>query len=95
MLGQVEHRRASDLSMVPTASGRYSNGVHVYIVDGIVWTTDGGTNQLACLDPATGAIRASVSLSLGDVVAGDIAGLYVGRISGVDGLVPDPKCLAP
>lgn len=92
MLGQVEHRRASDLSVLPTASSRYTNSVRVYIAGGFVWTTDGMANQLACLDPVIGAIRASTSLNLGGVVAGDTAGLYVGNVRGVDGLVPDPRC---
>ncbi len=77
MRGQVEHRRAYDLSVVPTASSRYTNGVRVYVAGGFTWTTDGMANQLACLDPVTGSIRASTSLNLGGVVAGDSAGLYI------------------
>lgn len=92
MLGQVEHRRASDLSVVPTAPSVHTNGIRVYIADGIVWTTDGMAGQLACLDPVTGALLASTRLDLGGVVAGDGAGLYVGRVTGVDSLVPDPAC---
>lgn len=92
MLGGVEHRRASDLTAVPTASTRYTNSVHVYVASGFVWTADSMANQLACLDPATGAVRVSRTQSLGGVVAGDAAGIYLGSDSGVGTLVPDPRC---
>ena len=74
MLGQVEHRRASDLTLVPMAQHQYTNSVRVYVAGGFVWTTDGMANELACLDPMTGAPRASTTLNLGGVVAGDSVG---------------------
>jgi hypothetical protein len=92
MLGQVEHRKGSDLSLVPTAPGHYTNSVRVYLAGGFVWSTDGMANRLACLDPATGAVRAATTLNLGGVVAGDSAAVYVGGVNGVVGLVPDPRC---
>lgn len=92
MLGQVEHRRAPDLTLLASPTGLNTNSVRVYLAGGFVWTTDGMANRLACLDPQTGAVLASTTLNLGGVVAGDRAGLFVGDINGVSSLVPDPRC---
>jgi len=92
MLGQVEHRRAADLTVVKAATGHYTNSVRVFLANRFVWTTDAMAGRLACLDPQTGAVLASTALDLGGVVAGDSSGLFVGDINGVDALVPDPAC---
>ncbi|HYS30173.1 MAG TPA: hypothetical protein VEQ12_11850 [Candidatus Limnocylindria bacterium] len=92
MMGAVAHLRARDLQSVPTVPERHSNGVRVFLADGVLWTTDGMTGRLACADPATGAIRASTAMPFGGVVIGDAEGVYLGGYDGVYQLHPDPAC---
>jgi hypothetical protein len=92
MLGQIEHRRASDLTVLPSATSQYTNSVRVYLAGGFVWMTDGMVNRFACLDPHTGATLADVKLNLGAVLSGDREGLFVGDVNGVEALVPDARC---
>jgi hypothetical protein len=94
MQGYVEHRRASDLSRlpVPPSDQRHSNGVRVYVAGGYVWATDGGTGRLDCLDPPTGSVLSSKEQPLGGVVAGDSTSIYIGGLTGVESLTPDPSC---
>jgi DNA-binding beta-propeller fold protein YncE len=93
MLGQVEHRRGSDLTTVPMDVHQpFTNAVRVFIAARYVWVTDAMASKLDCLDPVTGAIRASRDLSLGGIVVGDSIGLYVGGVDGVAALTPDSRC---
>ena len=93
MMGQVEHRRASDLSPLPIVAAHvHTNAVEVDVVDGYVWVDDAMAGILACLDPTTGAVSATKNLPLGGIVAGDSAGLYIGDVNGINVLVPDSRC---
>lgn len=92
MLGQVEHRRAVDLQIVPGAAAIYTNAVRVFVAGGMVWATDDMAGRLMCLDPLTGAVVWSRSQVLGGVIAGDDSGLYLGDNNGVAPLLVDPRC---
>jgi len=92
MLGQVEHRRAVDLQIVPGAAARYTNAVRVFVAGGIVWATDEMASRLMCLDPSTGAVLWSRTQVLGWVISGDDSGLYLGDNNGVVPLPVDPRC---
>jgi streptogramin lyase len=94
MQGYVEHRRASDLSRlpVPASDQRHSNSVRVYVAGGYVWATDGQAGRLECLDPQTGSVLSSKEHPLGGVVAGDSTSIYIGGLTGVESLIPDPSC---
>ncbi len=92
MLGQVEHRQASNLAELPIAFALHSNGVHVFQASGIVWVIDTMAGELICLDPETGAARATWATREGGVVAGDGTGTYFGDIMGVGSLQPDARC---
>jgi hypothetical protein len=92
MMGAVGHLRARDLQPLPTAGERHSNGVGVFLADGVLWTTDGMTGLLTCADPATGATRASTAMPFGGVVIGDAQGVYLGGYEAVYLLHPDPAC---
>ena len=92
MLGEVEHRKASDLTQIPVAAAQHTNGVSVFAVAGTVWVSDSMAGRLMCLDPQTGAVRAAWDTQTGGVVAGDGSGLYFGDINGVEALRPDARC---
>lgn len=92
MLGQLEHRRASDLTVIPVAERRYTNGIRVFAAGGYIWASDGMFGRLDCLDPVTGAARASRAVQFGGVVVGDAGGIFLGDIKGVSVLAPDPTC---
>jgi outer membrane protein assembly factor BamB len=92
MLGEVEHRKASDLTQVPVAAARHTNGVSVFVVAGTVWVGDSMAGQLMCLDPNTGAVRVMWDTQNGGVVAGDGLGLYFGDTNGVEMLKLDARC---
>jgi DNA-binding beta-propeller fold protein YncE len=92
MLGQVEHRRASDLGELPVAKHQYTNGVHVYVAGGFVWEADGMAGGLGCLDPQSGILSWTNAVPFGGIVAGDSASIYLGGSSGVETLTPDPSC---
>jgi len=92
MLGQVEHRRASDLAALPVAAAVHSNGVRVFDISGMVWVSDTMAGLLMCLDPHTGAVLAAWSAVQGGVVAGDDSSLYFGDINGVASVQPDSRC---
>jgi ligand-binding sensor domain-containing protein len=93
MLGQIEHRRGSDLATLRLDPHlRFTNSVQVFTTERFVWVTDAMASTLDCLDPVTGAIRARRNVNLGGIVVGDGAGLYLGDLNGVSILTPDPKC---
>jgi hypothetical protein len=92
MLGQVEHRQASNLAQVPMASAMHTNGVQVFGIAGMVWVADAMASQLMCLDTHTGAVRASWETPQGGVIDGDRSMLYFGDITGVGSVQPDPRC---
>jgi len=93
MLGQVEHRQASNLAQLPVASAMHTNGVQVFEIAGMVWVSDDMAGQLMCLDPQTGAVRATWGTLQGGVVDGDGSTLYFGDINGLGSFQPDPRCL--
>jgi hypothetical protein len=93
MLGQVEHRKASNLASIPGVSTMHTNGVQVFDIAGMVWVADAMAGQLMCLDPQTGSVRAVWSTGQGGVIAGDRSVLYFGDITGVGSFQPDSRCL--
>ena len=92
MMGQVEHRQASDLAPLPLASAVHTNGVRVYEVAGVVWVSDQMAGELICLNRQSGAVRAGWTTPEGGVVAGDALGSYFGDITGLASFQPDPRC---
>lgn len=85
MMGQVEHRSAADLSLIPNASQtEHSNGIYVVVGGGSVWYLDGGAQQLACVDPRTGAIAASTDLGPLTALVADSKGTYAAVPDEVD-----------
>ncbi len=93
MLGQVEHRRASDLALEPMANHpQFTNGVRVFAAGRQIWVSDSMAGKLDCLDPASGAVRASRDLVQGGIVVGDAAGVYLGAATGLSVLAADPRC---
>jgi hypothetical protein len=92
MLGQVEHRQASNLAVTPVAPLRFSNGVHVFEAGNLVWVVDAMAGRLVCLDPRTGAVRVDWGTAQGGVLAGDGSAMYLGDVTGVGAFQPDPRC---
>ena len=93
MMGQVEHRKASDLALLPVAQTMHTNGVQIFVIAGMVWVADAMAGQLMCLDPQTGVVRAVWSTQQGGVIDGDGSALYFGDITGVGTFQPDARCL--
>jgi hypothetical protein len=93
MMGQSQHLSARDLQPLPTFfEMRHTNGIAVFLANGVLWLTDGMTDELTCADPQTGATRARTTLRFGGVVIGDSRAVYVGGYGGVLLLRPDPAC---
>lgn len=92
MLGEVEHRQASNLAALPLAAVPHSNGVRVFEAGGIVWISDMMAGQLMCLDPQTGAVRVRWVVAQGGIVAGNGTAVYFGALFGVASVQPDPRC---
>jgi len=93
MLGQVEHRQASNLAQLPVVSATHTNSVRVFEIGGMVWISDDMAGQVMCLDPRTGAVRASWETQNGGIVAGDLSQVYFGDVNGVVGVLKlDARC---
>ncbi len=90
MLGQIEHRAAGDLRLVPLISSEHSNAIRVYAVVQMVWSSD--ANGFACLDPSAGRVKASWPGSTTVVIAGDDQGVYLGDDAGLHRLQVDQRC---
>ncbi|HVS05776.1 MAG TPA: hypothetical protein VHK65_06375 [Candidatus Dormibacteraeota bacterium] len=90
MMGQVEHRSASNLALLPIPSQfGHTNGVSVVVGAGSVWFVDGGAQRVACADPRTGTIAASTELPFPTVLVTDSKGTYVAVQDEVDFLQPN------
>jgi hypothetical protein len=92
MMGAVEHRSATDLSMLAGPQYGHTNGIHVFVGGDALWLVDGGAGRLACADLRTGTIAASSRETLPAAVVADPNGSYLGDADGVAFLRPDPSC---
>lgn len=92
MMGQIEERRASDLSDLHSKTPAFSNSIRVEVAGGFVLFTDGMSERLGCLDPQTGAVLSTTEHAPGSVVAGDRYGLFVGGLNGVAPLILGAGC---
>jgi hypothetical protein len=92
MMGAVEYRRATDLSMPAGPQYGHTNGIRVFAGGNALWFVDGGAGRLACADLSTGRIAASSQETLPGVVVADGNGSYLGDSDGVGFLRPDPAC---
>ena len=89
MMGQVEHRDAANLAVLPNASqDGHTNGISVVVGSGTVWFVDGSAQQLSCADPKTGTVAASTELSFTSGLVTDSKGTYAGVRDEVDFLQP-------
>jgi len=92
MMGAVEHRSATDLSMLVGPQTGHTNGIRVYVGGGALWFVDAGAGRLACADLRTGTPAASSQESSPAAVVADGNGSYLGDFDGVGFLRPDPSC---
>jgi hypothetical protein len=92
MMGAVEYRRATDLSMPAGPQYGHTNGIRVFAGGNALWFVDPGAGRLACADLSTGRIAASSQETLPGVVVADENGSYLGDSDGVGFLRPDPAC---
>ena len=91
MKGEVEHRRAADLSQTgnPIVT---SNTIRVVVGANALWLVDGMAQQLTCADLASGATRAATAETQPSVFAADAGGAYLGDNTGVAALQPPASC---
>ena len=93
MMGAVEHRSATGLTLLPEPQpNRHANTIRVSVGGGALWLVDAMASQIACADLRTGTISASVQANLPGNVIADSAGSYLGDSDGVGFLRPDPSC---
>ena len=93
MMGAVEHRRVTDLTLFPEPQqDRHANTIRVSVGGGALWLVDAMASQVACADVRTGTIAASVQATSPGIVIADSAGSYLGDNDGVNFLRPDPSC---
>jgi hypothetical protein len=86
MLGQVEHRDSTSLSLLPIRSQvEHTNSIDAVVGGNSVWFIDQMAEQLACADAETGSIITSVSgVPLPFALVADTRGTYVAASNGVD-----------
>lgn len=92
MMGAVEYRSATDLSLLAGPQSGHTNGIRAFIAGAALWLVDAGPNRLACADVRTGSIAAYSQETLPAAVVGDANGTYLGDADGVGFLRPDPSC---
>ncbi len=92
MMGSVEYRSATDLSMLVGPQSGHTNGIRVFVGGGVLWLVDGGAGRLACADPRSGTMVASSQESFPAAVVADASGSYLGDADGVGFLRPDASC---
>lgn len=92
MLGEVEHRSATGLTLLSSPSDQHTNGIRVSVFGRTLWLVDGMAQQVACGDPLSGVIAASSQETLPAAIAADANGSYLGDSDGVGFLRPDPSC---
>lgn len=92
MMGALEHRADTTLSVVVGPQSGHTNGIRVFVDGGVLWLVDGGAGRLACADPRTGTIAADSQESLPAAVVADANGSYLGDADGVGFLRPDASC---
>lgn len=77
MMGQVEHRSAATLALIPNPSQvEHTNGISVVVGPTSVWYLDGMAQQVACADPRSGAIASAAGLAFPAALVVDAKGVY-------------------
>jgi hypothetical protein len=92
MMGAVEHRADTSLSVLAGPLHGHSNGVRAFVGGGALWIVDGGAGQVECADLRTGTTAASSQENLAAAIVADANGSYLGDADGVGFLRPDPSC---
>jgi hypothetical protein len=92
MMGAVEHRSATDLTMLVGPQGGHSNGIRITVAGSALWLADDGAGQIACADLRTGTVAASSVEHLPAAIVADTNGSYLGDADGVGFLRPDASC---
>lgn len=100
MMGAVEHRSATNLSLLTVAQQpngtnaaiRGVNSISAFVAAGVLWIVDAMPQQLDCADLTTGAIRASASVQSPVTLVADAGGAYLGDSQGVAALQPPAAC---
>jgi len=92
MMGAVEHRAETSLSVLAGPQHGYSNAIRAFVGGGALWLVDGGAGQVECADLRTGTTAASSQEPLAAAIVADANGSYLGDADGVGFLQPDPSC---
>jgi len=92
MMGAVEHRANTSLSVLAAPLHGYSNAIRAFVGGGALWLVDGGAGLVECADLRTGTTAASSQENLAAAVVADANGSYLGDAEGVGYLRPDPAC---
>jgi hypothetical protein len=92
MMGAVEHRAETTLSLLAGPAHGYSNAIRAFVGGGALWLVDGGAGEVACADLRTGTTAASSPTTQVAAVVADASGSYLGDADGVGFLRPDPSC---
>lgn len=92
MMGAVEHRADTSLSVLGGPLHGHSNAIRAFVGGGALWLVDGGAGQVECADLRTGTTAASSQENLAAAVVADASGAYLGDADGVGFLRPDPSC---
>ena len=90
MMGAVEHRADTTLSLLAGPLHGHSNGIRAFVGGGALWLVDAG--QVECADLRTGTTAASSQATLVAALVADANGSYLGDGDGVGFLRPDPSC---
>jgi hypothetical protein len=90
MMGQVEHRSAANLALLPNPSQvGHTNGIDVVVGGSSVWYLDGMAQQVACADPRTGAIASTADIAFPAALVADAKGTYAAVPGEIDFLNPN------
>lgn len=90
MMGQVEHRNAANLALLPNPSQvGHTNGIGVVVGAVSVWYLDGMAERVACADPRTGAIASTANLTFPAALVADANGTYAAVPGEIDFLKPE------
>lgn len=90
MMGQVEHRDAANLALLPNPSQvGHTNGIGIVVGGGSVWYLDGMAERVACADPRTGAIASTANLTFPAALVADANGTYAAVPGEIDFLKPE------
>jgi hypothetical protein len=92
MMGAVEHRADTSLSVLAGPLHGHSNGIRAFVGGGALWLVDAGAGQVECADLRTGTMAASSQEVLTTAIVADANGSYLGDADGIGVLRPDPSC---